>query len=683
MAFPSANANQKYAVLVGIDLYDEIDTNQNLSGCVNDINAVSEFLQNVLQIPRSQITALTAPNQTGLKVNPAAPGAPTRQNVLSALTSLEAKPRGAFIYFQYSGHGDRYPTRYRPLKGKGAQDEALCTWGDPLTDVDLGNILDRLAQKHAVCVVLDCCYSGGADRKDDIMADEGEKIRCRSLYVAQTDNKPHSLEEDEEENEDGEDMCPVLESSPTVRRDAAPRESYLYRTRKYNLIAAAQVNQLANERRFYDSNGNLVTRGVLTYYLMKSVPRLVRSLYPVTYGQLQSVISAQVTERVARSLRKEQHPVHIGNPNHLLFATGSAGAGPPTLLANVNSAINGSLTINRGWASHVAVGDEFLVYPPEHVAWGLITASAPSTIKVKVTQVRELESSATWSSPDRVKIESGDFAMLSKRSHQTIIDIHFSQSGPGLDVERIRRECDFYANPLLPINLSFNSSRRNADYVVTMTKDMKFDVQGHIGNRGNGTCDPPFASAGGVDNPKQLMGLLHHLGFYHLATRLNIQGSSAGWPRYEFEIQPQPMDSLSPPGSIACKNLRFKNLDSRPVYVTILNLTSAYGVQAILPGCEESSQAVDPGEEISIIVDLGVPKLLEKEVSKNQGKSIRDVIKLFVARQSTDFRHYLIPNLDVDLTEVGIKANQVQTRTLQFTQCVVLDEELLTAINGL
>ena len=674
MASNLASINQrKFAVLVGIDLYHEIDTNQNLAGCVNDVNLVSKFLENFLQIPRSQITTLTAPNKTGFRVNVAAPGAPTGQNFEKALNKLESEPEGAFIYIQYSGHGDRCPTRYQTLKGNGAQDEVLCTWGNYMTDVRLGEILDRLAQKHTVCVVLDCCHSGGADRKD-MEIDEDEKIRCRSIYAGQTYNMIPTLDED---GEDDEDVATTLESSLTNRRDAAPRESYLYRARNYNLIAAAQANQSAKERRFNDTHGNSAVGGVLTHHLMESLPHLLQSLYPVTYGQLQSVLDVQVRRTVSRNARKVQEPEHMGDPNRLLFNTGSNDARPPTLLANVNSAGMGSIKINRGWASNVAVGDEFFLYPPEHVAWGLITASAPSMIKLKVTHVRELESDATWSTPGRAKIKIGDFALLSKRSAAIIIDIHFSRSGPNLDVERIRRECEAYANPSVPINLSFNSPHRNADYVVTVTKDIKLDTQGNDGNAMN---DPPSTSSGKVDNLKQLMGLLHHLGFYHLASKSNTQGSSAGWPRYDFEIQPQPIDILSPSGTIACKMLRFKNLDSRPVYVTILNLSQAYGVHAILPGPEQSSQVVDPGEEISLLVDLSIPKLLEQKADHVQKPIMRDILKLFVTRQNTDFRHYLIPNLDVDLTDIEIKANHEQTRTFQCTQCVIHEEEVLTTI---
>jgi hypothetical protein len=175
---------QKYAVLVGIDRYDNIRTpklSSNLAGCVNDVDAISKILENDLHIPNIHITKLVAPKDQAI-IDYSAPGVPTRKNLLEALNLLLAKPKGAFVYFHYSGHGGRYPTRHQKLKGKAAHDEVLCTMAGKTTDVELGRILENLGQRHTLCVVLDCCHSGGADRGGAEGDDEGEKIRLLSLY---------------------------------------------------------------------------------------------------------------------------------------------------------------------------------------------------------------------------------------------------------------------------------------------------------------------------------------------------------------------------------------------------------------------------------------------------------------------------------------------------------------------
>jgi hypothetical protein len=61
---------------------------------------------------------------------------------------------------------------------------------------------------------------------------------------------------------------------------------------------------------------------------------------------------------------------------------------------------------------------------------------------------------------------------------------------------------------------------------------------------------------------------------------------------------------------------------------------------------------------------------------------MREGITLFVTRQSTDFRHYVLPNLVVDLAKVGIQANRRPLRTLESSNCVVHEEEYFVTIGG-
>jgi hypothetical protein len=364
---------QKYAVLVGIDRYDDITTpklSSNLAGCVNDVDAISKILENDLHIPSTHITKLVAPNDQAI-TNFSAPGVPTRKNLLEALTLLLAKPKGAFVYFHYSGHGGRYATRYPNLKGKAAHDEVLCTRVGKTTDVELGRILENLGQRHAVCVVLDCCHSGGGDRTDAEGDDEGEKIRVLNLYQREAsegeeedNNDDHQEEEEGPEYED--EMYPESEINSTGMRDGDLRDSYLYRPRHYNLFAAAEPHQFAKENYYCDTNGKIVKNGVLTRYLLELLPLLLQSSYPVTCGELQHTIDVKVKARVGK-----QDLSHLGNPNRSLFGSRCIAARPSKLLVSVASVNMGFVTINRGWAHNVAVDDEFLVFPPENIAYGL------------------------------------------------------------------------------------------------------------------------------------------------------------------------------------------------------------------------------------------------------------------------------------------------------------------------
>jgi hypothetical protein len=109
------------------------------------------------------------------------------------------------------------------------------------------------------------------------------------------------------------------------------------------------------------------------------------------------------------------------------------------------------------------------------------------------------------------------------------------------------------------------------------------------------------------------------------------------------------MEDQVEPGDEECLSswrIRFKNLHTHPVYITILNLSPAYGVHQIFPGQGSSSVAVDTGREIQeLLIDIRVPTLL-KPLAANPDFTMTDVIKLIVTTEQTDFRYYELPDLE-------------------------------------
>ena len=672
----SAAATQKYALLVGIDLYSTNYNPGNLSGCVNDITMIYDFLHSKMNIPKSQITVLQAPNNHGANVDYNATDAPTKKNLLKKFSILENTPAGSFIYFHYSGHGDRRKTQYPKQKvdheGVQAKDELVCTWENDLTDVELGEALDKLAEHHTVCAVLDCCHSGGADRQS-VSTGKDEMIRCRSLYARETlENEMHSLEI----NEDNESALELKKESGSMRSGNL-QPSYLYRDRKYNLFAAAQAREYAIERAFRDLDGKKVRHGILTYYLVKALEKQLKTLHPMTYGQLQSLLTVQMAASKLLISTQRQQPMHLGDQNRHVFATSRESPQPCYLLANVTAVSKDTITINRGWASNVAVNDELTLYAPTDVVLGIQRGASLGSLQCKVSHVRDLDSEAICSGRYAVQLTPGYFAVLIKRTNPVVIDIQLPAHIPALDIMQVQAECLASIQPSLPMDLSFGNSRPNADYVVTVKQDLQLRTPTAVPQAPNNTTT---TSATTPYNASELLQLIQHLGFYHLATIPSFQHTGILTHEYRYSFEPEALGPKASTNAIANYRFSFKNIHKKALYIALFNLTADYSVSSLFPGPEQPWFEVDSGKSIGFTVEIVVPTSLKQAAKNNAGFVLRDVFKLFVTPLGVDFRHYLLPGLDVNPAIVEIKAKAGGSRVLSSSRCTVEEKEILITV---
>jgi len=143
---------------------------------------------------------------------------------------------------------------------------------------------------------------------------------------------------------------------------------------------------------------------------------------------------------------------------------------------------------------------------------------------------------------------------------------------------------------------------------------------------------------------KILMSLLQHLNSYQTLATLKSPTTTRSLS-HEFEIMEDQVEA-GDEESLSSWRIRFKNLHTLPVYITILNLSPAYGVHQILPDQGFSNVAVDAGREIpELVIDIRVPTLL-KPLAANSDFTMTDVIKLIVTTEQIDFRYYELPDLE-------------------------------------
>lgn len=621
-------SRDSWAVLVGINWYSD-DEESNLEGCINDVERTKEMLVINLQVPKGHITTLLSAN--ALENNDLFK--PTRANVMDAIESVAKRAKaGDLFYFHYSGHGDRVLTKYGNLKTGTKKDEVLCTLEEDITDVEFGELLDKLHEEYklVVCAVLDCCYSGGADRYKAHGVEE-RRVRCRKKEC---------------DAESSTDQGSGNRSSRNSKsRNAVPKKSWFYRSRDYNLFAAAQPHEKARE---YTGDDDKVY-GRMTYHLVQALVGLQSSAEPVTYGRLQDVLEANC-KAISKKSGRRQQPVHLGDRDRTLFTTTSPDLGQYNLIAGITwvDEVKNTVKLNKGSASSIGKGDKFQICGPSNSFFGTFVATSSPVVEVIVSEVYGLDSIAVLSDSTPASLENVDhrwLAKLSERAEPAKVCIHAPAECHLIFIDRLKEDWRSYVDRQFPLKLEFNSPTGDVDIVVEIDEKSFFHYRDGNGNQMSFV--PPLRS----DLPEScedLMKVLKHLCSYQLVSNL-VNKTSLPLPKYEFKIEEAPRDETDQE-SHSSWQVRFKNNHSSTLYVTILNLTSVYGVHQIFPSYTQfaSSRAVETDQEIpELIIDVVISPTLNSRMCP--GFRMQDIIKVLVSTEQTNFFNYLLPDLgDVD-----------------------------------
>ena len=138
------NKNKK-ALLIGINY---IGTNNELYGCINDVNIVKERISKEGFTSINMITDLTETK-------------PTKLNILKEFTNLLVNSQpGELLFFMYSGHGDYTLDKNRDERD--GYDELIVSYDSQgITDDELKSIIQKNLKKDVTLFAMfDSCFSG-------------------------------------------------------------------------------------------------------------------------------------------------------------------------------------------------------------------------------------------------------------------------------------------------------------------------------------------------------------------------------------------------------------------------------------------------------------------------------------------------------------------------------------------
>jgi Caspase domain len=356
-------------LLIGVDFYqpaawpDHDFKGVNLEGCVKDVTALDEYLQNTLHIPSNQIKKLTSSKPSNGGTEPAeTPGIrATTANIKSALEAiLKECKNGDQVLVHYSGHGGRAPTLWPKAKGEKAYDESLIPCdircgGNLLRDVQLGLLLQQMTKKGLmVTIVLDCCYSGGATRGDD-----------------EEEGTPRAFEEFRDLPLDMMKPPSELQIDPKSVINEQEIADMLRQRQLYNHFAACQANEKALEKDH---------RGVLTDTMLKVLKSAGASL--PTNGQLFRQIMSQLKSLPKRT---QQNPQFSGNKRRVFLQAEESPDIASIPVTEEQSYGAKYIRLEAGSVMGMVQDAEFLVFPWEATEFTESCAVA----KLRVYRVRD------------------------------------------------------------------------------------------------------------------------------------------------------------------------------------------------------------------------------------------------------------------------------------------------------
>jgi len=226
----------KKALLAGINKYP--DPRNNLNGCINDVNDMSEFLIKQKSFNKADIKILTDENAT-------------KANIIEGLHWLaDGAKSGDQLFFQYSGHGAQMPSQAK--RGEPDKlDEVICPydfdWTDAtaLKDKEFNNIFAQLPKGVSFIWVSDSCHSQDLSREFKMPIPGIFKVRS---------------------------MVPPFEiAERTMLIKASPKSVIQDIPKAIKMLNLALISGCKSNQESADAVFNKRANGALTYFLLKSL----------------------------------------------------------------------------------------------------------------------------------------------------------------------------------------------------------------------------------------------------------------------------------------------------------------------------------------------------------------------------------------------------------------------------
>ncbi|MFP4120706.1 MAG: caspase family protein [Coleofasciculus sp.] len=605
-----------YALLVGINEYPKPIS--SLSGCVNDINAVEEYLKERIAQPdgyKPHIRKLL--NQEA-----------TRKAIIDGFEQHLCQAGSEdIVLFYYSGHGSqaKTPKEFWHLEPDRLEETLVCYdsraeggWG--LADKELAYLIAKVSEKNPhVCIILDCCHSGNGTR--DLLQETGVRRFCKDDRERPCDSYIFSPEE--------------LETLSVRGRNPEDHLSgWKIPTGRHILLAACQDCETASDA----VDGK--QQGAFSYLLMETL----RNNGKLTYRDLFKQANALVRSKV--SAQSPQFEVTHSEDETRFFLDGAIAERKPYFTVQYTKdhgwvidggAVHGVKGYHKGETTLLVLFpmDCYDLHDPsQSVGEAKVTQVLPSLSKVEISGIENLAKDRTFKGvvtsvpmpPLGVSFEGEEAGVNLAR--QALQSASFgNQPSAYVREEQELAEAEFR---LLCCNEQYLIVRPTDD------RPLVEQIDGYT-----------------IENAQKAIQRLEHIARWNAIVKLHSPPTSSIKPDdVKMTFLSEEGEELSQSKEIRLEykysdsygeweqpafNLKLTNTSKKTLYLTLVDLTDLFAVQALFS--DTGSVRLQPEEEVVVLEEYGgiAPKVPD-ELWEQGITEFKDIMKLIVSTTEFDAR---------------------------------------------
>jgi len=602
-----------YALLVGIDNYP--DFNHQLQGCVNDITAIEEYLNERFDKKEYQLHLQT------LKNNQA-----TRKAVIEGFREhLRQAGQSDIVLFYYSGHGaqELAPKEFWQLEPDHLNETLVCydsrtENGWDLADKELAKLIAEVAEKEPhITIIMDCCHSGSGTK------DPLQETRIRRFP---TDKRERPLDsfifslDELKQLSDSRDP----EKHPTGWK--IPKGRHV-------LLAACRDYETAKE--YYGGDKH---RGSFSYFLMDTLSKANGKLtYRDLFGRTNAIIRSKIADQ------SPQLEVNNLEDDNKFFLDGAIAERHPYFI------VKNDLTY--GWV--IDGGAVHGVQPPKE---GETTLLAIFPFDANIDDLRDPSKSVGTAKVTQVlstqsQVDIQDVQSLNADSFKAVVTslplpplgVHFEGDEAGVTLARHALEIAGFdgkqASPYVREEQEVSKAEfrllcRHQQYLIARPTDDR----------------PLVAQIDGYtpDNAKKAIQRLEHIARWTTIAELSnpltdIKASDVKMelifegeklsPSKQMRVQYKHQNGKWLPPDF---RLKLTNKSQKPFYCGLVNLSDSFAISA--PFFEAGSIKLKAGEEAFALNGEYFELIVPDELWEQGITEYKDIIKLIVSNNEFDAR---------------------------------------------
>ncbi|MEL7242985.1 MAG: caspase family protein [Cyanobacteria bacterium J06573_2] len=615
-----------YALLVGIDKYAAPVS--SLQGCVNDVNAVEEYLQSRVKAEGWDLKLKTLKDEQA-----------TRQAVIDNFREHLCQAGSDDVaLFYYSGHGSRElaPPEFWDLEPDRKNETLVCydsrsKGGWDLADKELSKLISEVAQKNPhITLILDCCHSGSGTR------DPFQETLVREFSTDERSRPLDSFIFSPEEIEN------ITASHKQTSGWNLPRGKHI-------LFASCQNSQTAKE---YRADGE--HRGAFCYFLTETLKKTKGNL---TYRDLFKQINASVRSKVSNQ-SPQLEAIETSDLDQL-FLGGAISQRHPYYTVSHHK--DYGWVIDGGAVHGVPRGNseetmQLALFPIEtqgrdlrklsnKIASAKVTQVLPQLSKVEITPNFDDKKDQTFKAvitslplpPKAVRFEGdSEGVQLLQQAIQTIEDNQPSLYIRETDSETAEFKVIALRNEYIitrpgdgvPIVTSYGYTKDNADKIIQRLEHItRWTNLSELSSTANSRISSDAIKLEIHQDDKILSDGEIHLNYY--------QDNSGQWKKPAFKV-------------------KLKNTSDETLYCALLDLTEQFAINAgfFEAGCVK----IEPNQEVWAFGKKAIRGSVPQDVWERGITDFKDIFKLIVCTSEFDAR--LLEQDKLDLPRQKYTPNQ-------------------------